>query len=102
MIQFTEEIDTFFLRLSIKDISTYENKILENINLYFDKGNFSAYNNVFTRFVKNIKSLSDPEIHKLVIKYTISSIIKNNWDNFSNDVFSLRQSYTHYDMNIYL
>lgn len=97
-----EDIDSFFLRLSVKDIPTYENKILANINTYFEKGHFIAFNNSFTRFLKHLKGLSDTEMHKFVIRYTISSIIENNWDNFSNDIYSIRQNYTQFDMNIYL
>jgi hypothetical protein len=97
-----EEIDIFFLRLTSKETPVYENKILSSVNTYFEKGHFIAYNNAFTRFVKNIKSLSEPEMHKFIIRYTISSIIKRNWDNFSSDVFYLKNHYTQYDMNIYL
>jgi hypothetical protein len=90
------------MRLTSKEISGYENKILSGVNTYLEKGHFSAYNNMFSKFVKNMKSLSDPEMHKFLIRYAISSIIRNNWDNFSNDVFYLKNHYTQYDMNIYL
>lgn len=97
-----EEIDVFFMRTNSKAVSTHEAKILSYINTYFEKGQFTGYNNTFNRFIKNIKTLSDPEMHKFVIRYAIASIIKKNWDNFLNDIYFIRQSYTQYDMNIYL
>ncbi len=97
-----EEIDVFFMRITSKEIPTYEAKILSYINTYFEKGQFTAYNNTFNRFIKTMKTLSDPEMHNFIIRYTIASIIKKNWDNFSNDIYFIRQNYSQYDMNIYL
>jgi hypothetical protein len=97
-----EELDIFFMRITSKEIPQYESKILTSINTYFEKGQFTAFNNTFNRFIKTMKNLSEQEIHNFIIRYTISSIIKKNWDNFSTDIFHIRQYYTQYDMNIYL
>ena len=97
-----EDIESFFLRLNIKEINTLENKILINANAYFEKGNFSAFNKTFSIYVKNLKNLTDSEINKLVIRYVISSVIKKNWDSFASDIYAIRQTYTQNDMNIYL
>jgi len=90
------------MRITSKEIPTYETKILSYINTYFEKGQFIAYNNTFNRFIKTMKTLSDSEMHKFIIRYTIAYIIKKNWDNFSNDIYYIRQNYSQYDMNIYL
>ena len=97
-----EELDIFFMRITSREIPQYESKILTSINTYFEKGQFTAFNNTFNRFIKTMKTLSEPEMHNFVIRYAISSIIKKNWDNFSSDIFHIRQTYTQYDMNIYL
>lgn len=97
-----DEVDQFFIKLNPKDANAHSNKIREYALTYFNKGNFSSYNMIFNRYIKNMKDLIDSEMHNFLIKYLISSIIKKNYDVAITDINAIKQNYSKYDMNIYI
>lgn len=101
-LQQLEEIDSFFIKLNPKDAYNQSLKIREFASTYFSKGHFLQYNNIFSRYLKNMKDLSDSEMNDFIIKYFISSVIKRNYELAITDISSLKQQYIQYDLNIYI
>ena len=97
-----EDIDSYFIRLNSKDVPQQTNKILEHAMTYFNKGNFSSFNNIFGRYIKNMKDLSESEMNNFIVKAVFSSIIKRNIENAISDINTLKQQYIQYDLNIYI
>jgi hypothetical protein len=97
-----EDIDSYFIRLNSKDVPSQTNKILENAMTYFNKGNFTSYNNIFGRYIKNMKDLSESEMNNFIVKFVFTSIIKRNSENAISDINTIKQQYIQYDLNIYI
>jgi len=97
-----DSADTYFAKLNIKDINAQTAKIRELAKVYYNNGNFTQFNIVFTKFIRNLKELGNLEMHGFVINYFISSALKRNYINAISDIHSLKQNYVSYDFNIYV
>jgi hypothetical protein len=97
-----DEHESYFMRLSTKDIPNQTNKILEHAMNYYNKGQFTNYNNVFGRYIKNMRDLSEAEMNNFIVKFVFSSIFKKNIENAISDLNTLKQQYIQYDLNIYI
>jgi hypothetical protein len=97
-----EDIDSYFIRLNSKDVPNQTNKILEHAMTYFNKGHFTSYNNIFGRYIKNMRDLSESEMNNFIVKFVFTSIIKKNIENAISDLNTIKQQYIQYDLNIYI
>lgn len=97
-----EGSDNFFSKLSLKDLQAQSGKIREQATSYFNNGNFTQFNIVFTKFIKNLTELSNAEMNDFIIKYVISSTLKKNFENAITDINTLKPKYPQYDLNIYI
>jgi hypothetical protein len=97
-----EDLDGYFVRLNSKDVPNQTNKILENAMTYFNKGHFTSFNNIFGRYIKNMKDLSESEMNNFIVKFVFTSIIKRNIENAISDINTIKQQYIQYDLNIYI
>lgn len=97
-----DNADSYFAKLNLKDLQVQSAKIKEYALVYFNNGNFSQFNIVFTKFIKNLKELNNIEMNGFIINYLISSTLKKNYDNAISDLTALKQYFTNYDLNIYI
>jgi hypothetical protein len=101
-LQELQDIESFFIKLNPKDAYNHSAKIREYAMIFFSKGHLSHFNNIFSRYIKNMRDLSDSEMHEFIIRYFIASVIKKNYELAITDILNMRQNYIQYDMNIYI
>ena len=94
--------DTYYGKFNLKDLQTQSARVREYANVYYNNGNFTQFNIVFSKFIRYFKDLGNSEMNGFIIKYFISSSLKKNWENAISDIQSLKQTYTAYDLNIYI
>jgi hypothetical protein len=101
-LQTLQEVDLFFVKLNPKDAFNHSPRIREYALLYYASGYFAQYNNIFSRYIKNMRDLNDTEMHEFIIRYIVSCVIKRNYESAISDIQNLRQFYIQHDMNVYI
>jgi hypothetical protein len=97
-----ESSESFFAKLSLKDLQAQGARIRDQATTFYNSGNFLLFNSIFTKFVKNLRELSQADMNNFIIQYVISSTMKRNFENAIADILSLKQYYPNYDLNIYV
>jgi hypothetical protein len=101
VLQFNQ-IDTHIIDgIGVTDVEKNKEKILEIYKNFFNSGNFDKVNRGCFKFLSKIIGANEDDININVIRYMISCICMNDYQNCFDIIETVGKNYSKYDYNIY-
>ena len=102
VLEMNQEDSHFIDSIGVSDIDSNVEKIIEAYNNFYNCGNFDKLNRACYRFLKRIRGANEYDVNDAVIRYMISCICMNDYNNCINIIEEVSKNYVLFDYNIYL
>ena len=102
VLEMNQEDSHFIDSIGVSDIDKNVENIFKSYNNFYNCGNFDKLIRACYRFLKRIKGANEYDINDIVIRYMVSCICMNDYQNCINIIENVGQNYVLFDYNIYL
>ena len=102
VLEMNQEDSHFIESIGVSDIDKNVENIFKSYNNFYNCGNFDKLIRACYRFLKRIKGANEYDINDIVIRYMVSCICMNDYQNCINIIENVGQNYVLFDYNIYL
>lgn len=102
VLEMNQKDSHFIDSIGLSDIEKESENILKAFENFYLKGNFEKLNRAAYRFLKRIKGANEYDVNDGVIRYMISCICMNDFNDCFTIIETLSQNYNLFDYNIYL
>ena len=101
-LDMNQEDSHFIDSIGVSDIDKNIDNIFHAYNNFYSCGNFDKLIRACYRFLKRIKGANEYDMNDNVIRYMVSCICMNDYQNCFNIIEDIGQNYVLFDYNIYL
>ena len=102
VLEMNQEDSHFIDSIGVSDIDSNVDNIFKSYNNFYNCGNFDKLIRACYRFLKRIKGANEYDINDIVIRYMVSCICMNDYQNCINIIENVGQNYVLFDYNIYV
>ena len=102
VLEMNQEDSHFVDSIGVSDIDKNIENIFNAYNNFYNCGNFDKLIRACYRFLKRIKGANEYEMNDVVIRYMVSCICMNDYNNCINIIENVGQNYVLFDYNIYI